>query len=172
MSKKTVTAKSVRTEAAQVGRFGIVGVLNTAIDFVLLNIISRATGWSDLVANVPAVIVAMIFSFFANRYFVFKAGNTKGIGRQALEFFPITAFGLIVIQGLVIYFFEQVWLWPVNLGVTVAQNLGLLNIVDQQFIVTNGVKAVATLASLTWNYIMYKKVVFHTGSHHDDKSAK
>lgn len=164
MSQAKQSSDTVRHEAAQVGRFGLVGVANTAIDFILLNLVSRATGWTDWVANIPAVIVAMMFSFFANRHWVFQAGKTKDIGRQALEFFPITAFGLIVIQGVVIWFFEGVWRWPVNVGVTIAQNLGLLNIVDEKFIVTNGVKAVATLASLIWNYIMYKKVVFHQGN--------
>ncbi|MFO0954957.1 MAG: GtrA family protein [Candidatus Saccharibacteria bacterium] len=160
MNKTQKKPSTVGKEAAQVGRFGIVGIANTAIDFIVLNIISRATGWSDVVANVPAVMVAMTFSFFANRYFVFHSGQTKSIGRQALEFFPITAFGLIVIQGVVIWFFESVWLGPVNFGVAVAQAIGVLNFVDKQFVITNGVKAVATLASLIWNYLMYKKVVF------------
>ena len=165
MKKTQTRSSSVGKEVAQVGRFGIVGIANTAIDFALLNIISRATGWPDQIANIPAVIVAIIFSFFANRHFVFKAGEKKDIWRQALEFFPITAFGLIVIQGVIIWFFEGVWTWPVNIGVNIASALGLLHFVDRQFIVTNGVKVVATLASLIWNYIMYKKVVFKDQAH-------
>lgn len=160
MNKTQKKPSSVGKEAAQVGRFGIVGVANTAIDFIMLNIISRATGWPDVWANIPAVVVAMTFSFFANRYFVFHAGKQKDIGRQALEFFPITAFGLIVIQGVIIWFLESVWTGPVNLGVAIASGLGILHYVDKQFVITNGVKAFATLASLVWNYIMYKKIVF------------
>ncbi|MBP9827072.1 GtrA family protein [Candidatus Saccharibacteria bacterium] len=165
MTETNKTSRSIKHEAAQVGRFGIVGVINTAIDFIFLNIFSRAFRLEDQIANIPAVIIAMTFSFFANRHFVFKKGEKKDIWKQALEFFPITAFGLIVIQGVIIYFFEKIWLVPVNIGVSVAEWLGLLNFVDRQFIITNGVKAVATLASLVWNYVMYKKVVFKDQAH-------
>lgn len=158
MVKKKDT--SVR-ELARVGRFGVVGILNTAIDFFFLNLFSRLFGWSDLMANIPAVAIAMTFSFFANRAFVFHAEKDhKSIGRQALEFFPITAFGMLVIQSAVIYFLEKIWLWPVHFGVSLAGWIGLTHFVDSQFIITNGVKIIATLASLTWNYIMYKRVVF------------
>lgn len=165
MKEKKPSAKSVKREAAQVGRFGIVGVINTLIDFIILNLVSRATGWSDEIANIPAVMVAMVFSFFANRHFVFKSGEKKDIGRQALEFFPITAFGLIVIQGVVIHFFENIWRYPVELGLALANWLHIIGTagIDAQFVETNGVKLVATAASLVWNYVMYKKVVFKAG---------
>lgn len=165
MKEKKPSAKSVKHEAAQVGRFGIVGIINTLIDFIILNLVSRATGWSDEIANIPAVMVAMVFSFFANRHFVFKSGEKKDIARQALEFFPITAFGLIVIQGVVIHFFENIWRYPVELGLALANWLHIIGTagIDAQFVETNGVKLVATAASLVWNYLMYKKVVFKAG---------
>lgn len=165
MKEPKTEVKNAKREVAQVGRFGMVGIVNTLIDFIILNFVSRATGWSDEIANIPAVMVAMTFSFFANRHFVFKAGGKKDIGRQALEFFPITAFGLIVIQGGVIYFFEKVWRYPVELGLAFADWAHIIGTagIDAQFVETNGVKIVATVASLTWNYLMYKKVVFKSG---------
>jgi putative flippase GtrA len=164
LKEQKQVAKTAKREVAQVGRFGIVGIINTLIDFIILNMISRATGWSDEIANIPAVMVAMTFSFFANRHFVFNAGEKKDIGRQALEFFPITAFGLIVIQGAVIYFFENIWRYPVELGLAFADWANIIGTagIDAQFVETNGVKIVATAASLVWNYLMYKKVVFKT----------
>lgn len=165
---KTTSKKpsTVGKEAAQVGRFGIVGVANTLIDFGLLNLITRSTNLNDVTANVFSASVAMVFSFFANRYFVFHAGKQKSLGRQALEFFPITAFGVIVVQAAVIYFFEQLWTWPVHVVVSIFTSIGVIGLhvgpitVDDKFVITNGVKVLATIASLTWNYIMYKKVVF------------
>jgi len=154
----------VGKEAARVGRFGLVGVVNTLIDFAILNIVSRVFGLSDLAANIPATTVAMVFSFFANRTFVFRANSSKAdkayTYRQALRFFAFTAFGLYGIQSGIIFLFEHVWTTPVGVGVYVAQSLGLLQLVDQKFIVTNGVKLVATAASLIWNYVMYKRFVF------------
>lgn len=166
MKEQKIMAKNAKREAAQVGRFGIVGIINTLIDFVILNIVKNMTGWSDVAANIPAVMVAMIFSFFANRLFVFRGNQKKAIGRQALEFFPITAFGLIVIQGVVFYIFEDVWRYPVELGIAFANWAHIIGTagITAQFVETNGVKIVATGASLVWNYLMYKKVVFKSGA--------
>ncbi|MCC7543372.1 GtrA family protein [bacterium] len=147
-------------EVARVGRFGIVGILNTLIDFGTLNLLTRLFGLSNLAANIPATTIAMLFSFFANRNFVFKAHTHDSQLKQALCFFAFTAFGLYVLQSSVIYFFEQVWVWPIGVGVHVAQTLGVTRLVDDQFIVTNGVKAVATVVSLSWNYLTYKRFVF------------
>ena len=147
-------------EAAQVGRFGIVGILNTLIDFGTLNLLTRLFGLSDLMANIPATTIAMLFSFFANRNFVFKAHSHGSQVEQAVRFFLFTAFGLYVLQSGINYVFEHVWVWPVGVGVHFAQTIGITKLVDDQFIVTNGVKAVATLASLTWNYLTYKRFVF------------
>ncbi len=159
--KNPTTPKATAAkEAARVGRFGIVGVLNTLIDFGILNLLTRVFALSDLAANIPATTIAMLFSFFANRNFVFKAHTHDSQFEQAARFFLVTAFGLYVIQSGIIYFFEHVWLWPVGVGVHLAQVLGVTRLVDDKFIVTNGVKAVATLASLTWNYLTYKRFVF------------
>jgi len=158
------SSPNVGKEAARVGRFGLVGIVNTLIDFAILNVVSRVFGLSDLAANIPATTVAMVFSFFANRTFVFRANRSKAdrayTYRQALRFFAFTAFGLYGIQSGIIYLFEHVWTTPVGVGVYVAQSLGLLELVDKKFIVTNGVKLVATAASLIWNYVMYKRFVF------------
>lgn len=150
----------VAHEAAQVGRFGIVGIINTLIDFGTLNLLTRLFGLSNLAANIPATTIAMLFSFFANRNFVFKADSHDSQLKQAIRFFAFTAFGLYVLQSGVIYFFEQVWVWPIGVGVHVAQTIGVTRLVDDQFIVTNSVKALATLVSLTWNYLTYKRFVF------------
>jgi putative flippase GtrA len=162
LKEQKQAVKKAGREVAQVGRFGIVGIINTLIDFIILNIVSRATGWSDEIANIPAVTVAMTFSFFANRHFVFKSGQKQDVFQQAIEFFPITAFGLYVIQGGIIYFFENIWRYPVELGINLAEWLNIIGTagIDAQFVETNGVKLVATAASLVWNYLMYKKVVF------------
>jgi putative flippase GtrA len=166
LKEQKQAVKQAGREVAQVGRFGIVGIINTLIDFIILNIVSRATGWSDEIANIPAVMVAMTFSFFANRHFVFKGGQKKDIVQQAIEFFPITAFGVIVVQGVIIYFFENIWRYPVELGVGFAEWANIIGTagIDAQFVETNGVKLAATFASLVWNYLMYKKVVFKGGT--------
>lgn len=147
-------------EIKRVGKFGAVGLINTAIDLVLYNLLSSsAVGLSLIGANLISTTAAMIFSFFANQRFVFKPVH-QSLGRQALTFFPITAFGLYVLQTGVIKLLTAYWTSPLHLVIIIVHAIGLSAIFKDDFVVKNGAKAAAILVSLTWNYIMYKKVVF------------
>ncbi len=146
-------------ELAQVGRFGAVGIFNTLIDFVLFNLLSsRRVGLTKLQANTISTSITMVISFFLNKSAVFRAGGEPGF--QALSFFLITAFGLYVLQNCVIYLLAQRWRWPRQLVNLFRQRVGLQR-PGTEFILKNGAKAAGTLVSLTWNYFMYKQVVFN-----------
>lgn len=141
----------------RVSKFGAVGIFNTLLDFVIYNVLSSKVGMSLVQSNIISTTVAMVFSFFANKRLVFKK-DTGSVWRQALIFFAVTAFGLYVLQTGTIHFLSEVWFWPMNTFVWFAHLLQLYG--HDEFLRKNGVKAIATVLSLTWNYIMYKKVVF------------
>ena len=144
-------------ELTRVSKFGIVGVLNTLIDFTIYNVLSSKVGLTLVQSNIVSTTFAMCFSFLANKHIVFK--NEKGSSaKQVVLFFAVTAFGLYVLQTGTIKLLTDVWLAPVALGLAAAHSLGITG--HDQFLIKNTAKAIATLVSLTWNYIMYKKVVF------------
>lgn len=149
------------SEVQRVGKFGVVGVLNTLIDVTIYNLLSRGTtATAALVrANFVSTTIAMLFSFFANQIFVFQANRRETV-RQALFFFPITAFGLYVLQNGTIFILTTYLTGVVNFGVSFAHLLGLSKFLSDAFIIKNGVKAAAIVVSMVWNYLMYKKVVF------------
>lgn len=123
-------------------RFAVVGGANTAIDFgVLFGLVFF--GVDKLVANFISTGIAFVFSFFVNRSFTFKStsGNTK---KQFGLFLVITLFGLWVIQ-------------PVIIG-GVSLLLNGMNL-SSGFVLLIG-KLIATIATLVWNYLLYKKFVF------------
>ncbi len=144
-------------EITRVGKFGIVGVLNTLLDFTIYNVLSSSVGLTLVQSNIISTSCAMVFSFLANKHIVFQA-NKGSAAKQAVIFFGVTAFGLYILQTGTIKLLTDVWLAPVALGLTMAHALGLVG--HDQFLAKNGAKAIATIVSLTWNYIMYKKVVF------------
>lgn len=158
MNKK-VKAKPAYQETKRVGKFGLVGIINTLIDVSLFNLLIILANFSQVPANLVSTTVAMTFSFFANKTFVFK-NKSDDYGRQAILFFLVTAFGLYVIQNVVIYTLTQVWQWPLEVGYAIVSIINLDEILGKTFIFNNGAKAFAILSSLSWNYIMYKKVVF------------
>jgi putative flippase GtrA len=139
------------------GKYGLVGALNTLIDFSIYNVLSGAFSFSLVQANIVSTTIAMIFSFVANKQLVFKSESGSWM-RQGILFLLVTAFGLYVLQTGTIKLLTDVWLVPVNLGLIAAHGIGIKG--HDHFLAKNGAKAIATAVSLTWNYIMYKKVVF------------
>lgn len=122
-------------------RFGLVGVANTALDFGILFGL-HALGVNSLVANFFSTSAAFVFSFFANRKFTFKSsGDMK---RQFPSFLLVTLAGLWIIQPFIIWATEPLF---VSFGLIAWMSLF-------------GAKLLATVASLTWNYILYSRLVF------------
>lgn len=127
---------------AQLARFGAVGVFNTALDFGLLFIL-KVIGLPVELANIGSTSIAFVFSFFANKKYTFKTSGTNVV-REMVLFVIITLFGLWVLQTLVITLTLP---WLTDL--TGQSNLALLI-----------AKLLATVVSMTWNYVLYTLVVF------------
>jgi putative flippase GtrA len=160
MVEETSTSPTHRRHRIiRVGKFGAVGVLNTAIDFTIYNVLYAVFGLHLLVANLISTTIAMIFSFFANRNLVFKAQAGHPV-KQAVLFLLVTGFGLYVLQLGTLHLLTSVWTGPVNVATSIVHTLGLGNTFSDTFVRNNAAKVVATLVSLVWNYIVYKRVVF------------
>lgn len=154
-------AKAANSEIVRIGKFGLVGVVNTAVDFVILNLLSRGSNLTSVLirSNLISTTVAMIFSFFANRRWVFKS-DKGSLLKESLLFLGFTAFGLYVLQSGAIYILTTVWTAPIDFGLKIAHLIHLG--ISDEFLVKNGAKAAATLVSMSWNYITYKRFVFHS----------
>ena len=120
----------------------MVGGLNTLIDFGILFTLV-ALGLPAIASNFVSTSAAMVFSFFVNKSYTFK-DNKKSTGKHVVYFLIITIFGMWVIQPVII---ESV-------------TLLLQPLLKTSFLVLFIGKGLATAASLTWNYLMYRKFVF------------
>ncbi|MDH6239099.1 GtrA family protein [Aurantimicrobium minutum] len=121
-------------------RFILVGIANTAIDFIVL--LSLTTfGLPLVVANFISTSVALTFSFFANRSFTF--GSTGKKRSQAVRFLLVTLVGLWVLQ-------------PIVLVLAVPALEGMLSR-EASIVVA---KLIATVVSMVWNYLLYDSLVF------------
>jgi putative flippase GtrA len=117
-------------------RFGLVGVANTLVDALGYALLVSA-GVPLFGANFISTTAGMLLSFTLNRNFTFRS-REGSVRRQALLFFGVTAFGLWVVQALVIF------------GVTKAFP-GVHVLVP---------KFAGIAVGLVWNYVLYNKVVF------------
>lgn len=161
-------------EVAQVGRFLVVGVINTIVDFGLLNILaitilpkSATIGNFSLlglaislngliIAGIISGTVAMIVSFVLNANFTFRVRHVSG--KRTVYFFAITIFGLYMVRPIILKIMTDVWHWPAQFTYTVTRFLHLP--LSQSFDERNIALVAAILVVLVYNYLMYKWFVF------------
>ncbi len=139
------------------GKFGAVGLANTFIDFFIFNFCSKFLNLGILESNTISTTIAMVFSFMANRKLVFKDHEGSAF-KQALKFYAVTAFSLYVIQNGIIHLLVNIYPEPILASVHIIRALGI-TVFNDAFYINNGAKVVGTVASLAWNYVVYKKVV-------------
>lgn len=132
----------------QFGKFGIVGVLNTGVDFLVLNILlsvfSVYSGLLVIVFNTISFSAAVINSYFLNKYWTFQNTEKEAVGSQFGKFLFVSLIGLIINTTIV---------------------FGLTTFVSPPFSLSvelwaNGAKILATLVAFVWNFIGYKLWAF------------
>lgn len=128
----------------QIARFGLVGVLNTSIDFGLLNFLSVATqvtkGISIIPINTISVAAAVFNSFFWNKEWVFPTRRHPSFA----IFATVTVIGLSLNTAIV--YTLTTYIDPV--------------LVKSDTLWANFAKVMATAVSMVWNFLGYKLIVF------------
>ena len=131
---------------AQLGKFLTVGILNTAIDFGVFNILSMATGITQGLqiggVNIPGFVVAVTNSYFWNKLWVFEGKG--GFGKDLGQFLLVSIGALLVNSGIIAL-----------LTTFVSAPFGLD---EREWL--NLAKVAATAVALSWNFLGYKFIVF------------
>lgn len=132
----------------QIGRFAIVGILNTVLDFAILNSLMTLTGVAEgpfaSVFKGISFIIAVTNSYYWNKYWTFEF--KEKVDREFFQFFVVSAVGL----GLNVAAFSIV----VNI-------IGPIGSVAPEAWANLGALA-GTFAGLAWNFLGYKFIVFKT----------
>jgi putative flippase GtrA len=140
-------------------RFIAVGILNTVIDFSILNILVFGLNFNKILANSISVSVAMTISYLLNKSIVFKHTGQHQASK-IIQFIIITAFGLYVIQNGIIDLLIHHYNLLGHLANSWLHAAIVSNSLNYNFIALNSAKLVATIITLFWNYLMYRYLVF------------
>lgn len=128
----------------QIAKFALVGFLNTAIDFGILNflsgIFSVTRGAGIIPINAVSVSLAIINSFYWNKDWVFASPRKANF----VIFAIITVIGLSINTAIV--YILTTFFRPI--------------IIDSPALWANFAKALATIVSMVWNFLGYRLVVF------------
>lgn len=146
--------------AEQIVRFIVVGVITTAVDFVVFNLLTgRACGWRRIPANLVSVTAAMTWAFLANWFLVFQPTGDAWLDRAG-RFLVTTAFSAFVLQNAVLYLTTYRWKTPVNLALWLVRRLRLERWLDDDVVSRNTCKGLAVSVGLVWNFCFYKFFVY------------
>lgn len=118
--------------------YGITGALTTLLNIALYYLFERVLGLDYLLCAALAFILATVFAFFGNKYFVFRS-KTRGLGEWWAEFLKFTAMRLIVGGFDVAFMFVSV---------------GLLHFYDL------AMKILSNAVVIVCNYIFGKLIIF------------
>lgn len=142
MTDKIVNVDNLKKVDKKPIRFVLVGISNTILDFVILNVLLFCKV-DILFANTISTGIAMLYSFFMNKKWTFRNSGNNYV-KEVILFFIFTIIGIWIIQNGCIY---------------------LLNLIVPDFglpevIFNNAIKLAASIPSLTWNYLTYNRFVF------------
>ncbi len=132
----------------QFAKFIIVGGINTAIDFLVLNTEMWLTGIHDgfsmIILNSISFSIATINSYFMNKRWTFEDKKKQSESVKFSQFLIVSVIGMIINSGVVYILTTEI------------QPIAGIN--PQLW--ANGAKLVATGVSLVWNFVGYKLWVF------------
>ncbi len=132
----------------QLSRFAAVGLLNTTIDFGILNILSLLSGVASGFIlggiNIPGFLVAVSNSYVWNKLWVFKDRDRESFFHDLPRFLVVTVLGMIINSAIIILATTYI---PSHYGLPKAAWLNLA-------------KVAATAITLFWNFLGYKLIVF------------
>lgn len=133
---------------SQFVKFVAIGILNTGVDFGILNFLSYATGIYAgpklTLLNAASFGVALINSYVLNKYWTFQAGGQGVSGKEFGGFAFVSVVGFLINSGVLVFvttFFDPPFVFSAQLWENIA-------------------KIMATGFSLVWNFVGYKFWVF------------
>jgi len=129
-------------------RFGLVGIVNTAVDFIVLNVLIGLFGIPLVLSNIASTTTAMLVSFTLNKKAVFR-GSDNGGAKQIIAFFAVTLVGIWLVQTLALVAVHAALIAVVSLPDVVAVNIA---------------KIIGICFGLVWNYMWYSRIIFKPGS--------
>ncbi|OHA01803.1 MAG: hypothetical protein A3C11_01445 [Candidatus Sungbacteria bacterium RIFCSPHIGHO2_02_FULL_49_12] len=131
----------------QVAKFGLVGVMNTAVNLGIYNTLIAATGYNKgtplMIIFLIAFVFAVINSYFWNKHWVFGGIQSKN-REETLQFFAVTIVTAIV-SSLIIKAVTE-YIAPIG-GLNAAQWANVAN-------------GFAIITSFIMNFFGYKLIVF------------
>jgi len=134
----------------QAGKFILVGIMNTLVDLIILNLETIASGQRSggayAIQKAVSFIVAVTFSYYVNKNWTFEDKSKEQQGRKFSQFIGVSLVGMLInvtVATVVVTYVRPVL--GLNISAQLWVSLGAL---------------CGTAVGLFWNFIGYKFWVF------------
>lgn len=135
-------------------KFAMIGAMNTGVDLIILNIETMTTGVRTGAGYAfqkgVSFLVAVILSYFLNKYWAFQDKSKEEGAKKFSQFIFISVIGMIInvtVATLAVTYLKT----PLNSALH-------LSISDQLWVSLGAL--CGTAIGLIWNFIGYKFIVF------------
>lgn len=119
-------------------KFGVVGAIAFAIDYIILMVLSQLLGVDPVIAAAISFVISLIFNYLASMKYVFKRRDDMSRRREFIIFCTLSLIGLGINESII---------WT---GVELFGN---------GFIPVTASKLVSTVVVAIWNFVMRKKLL-------------
>ncbi len=146
---------------SQIIKFSLIGVLNTTVDLLILNImatiftITAGTGFA--IIKSCSFIGAVVCSYFANKYWTFDDKSKRDRVKKFSQFLLVSLIGMLInvsVATIVVTSFKL----PIN-------NILQLAVLTDRVWINLGALT-GTAVGLIWNFVGYKFFVFRKKLYH------
>ncbi len=132
----------------ELGKYGIIGVLNTFLDAGVYNLLIFATntssGFMVDIFFIAAFVITVINSFFWNKFWSFGEKKIENIKTEAVQFFSISAV-VAIVNGVILHVIVNIIGAPISIDSKIWANLAL---------------ALTIITAFLGNFFGYKFIVF------------
>jgi putative flippase GtrA len=135
-------------------RFAVIGVINTGVDLLVLNLLmivfDQRDGIHFTIFKTVSFAIAVISSYFLNKYWAFEDKNKKEEVRKFSQFIAVSIIGALINVGIA------------SLVVSIRPDAFITSVSVDTFnqIWGNFAALCGTAIGLIWNFLGYKFVVF------------
>lgn len=119
-------------------KFGIVGVSNTVIGYVLnilvlLALKSANVSWDYIAGNIVSFVLSVLWSFYWNNRFVFtvESGKKRNFGKALLKTYMAYGFTGIILNNILSF----IWIDKIGISKFIAPLINLIVSVPLNFII-------------------------------------
>lgn len=135
------------------GKFSLVGLVASAMDYGILNLLVGVFGLPVIGSNIASTTSSSYVSFMLNRKVVFK-DQKYGMLRSMALYALVIGFGILVIQSVILYLLHNGEVLQGWIGSYVSDE-AIISILS-----LNVAKAIATSAAGLWNFTLLQRIVF------------